>query len=79
MSVSCECCVGSGTGKFVGLIPRLEESYREWCISDLETSTMRRPRHRIGAAAPQEKRRVTRSRTGRTEVQITTETKIFVL
>jgi hypothetical protein len=28
MSVSCECCVLSGTGLCVGLIPRSEDSYR---------------------------------------------------
>ena len=28
MSVSCDCCVLSGTGFCVGLIPRPEESYR---------------------------------------------------
>ena len=54
MSVSCKCCVGSGTDNFVGMIPHPEESYRVWCVYDPETSTMRRPRHRIGAVAPQE-------------------------
>jgi hypothetical protein len=45
MSVSCECCVLSGTGLWVGLITRPEESYRTWCVSecDREASIMRRP------------------------------------
>jgi hypothetical protein len=44
MSVSCECCVMSGRGLCDGLIPRPEESYRLWCVSnvcDHETSTKR--------------------------------------
>jgi hypothetical protein len=32
MSVSCECCVLSGRGLCDGLITRLEESYRVWCV-----------------------------------------------
>jgi hypothetical protein len=32
MSVSCECCVLSGTGLCVGLVTRAEESYRVWCV-----------------------------------------------
>jgi hypothetical protein len=32
MSVCCECCVLSGRGLCVGLITRLEESYRVWCV-----------------------------------------------
>jgi hypothetical protein len=45
MSVSCECCVLSGRGLCVGLITRLEESYRVWCVSecDREDSIMMRP------------------------------------
>jgi hypothetical protein len=31
MSVSCKCCVFSGTGFGDGPIPRPEESYRLWC------------------------------------------------
>jgi hypothetical protein len=31
MSVSCEWCVSSGRGLWVGPITRLEESYRVWC------------------------------------------------
>jgi hypothetical protein len=31
-SVCCECCVLSGRGPCVGLIPPLEESYRVWCV-----------------------------------------------
>jgi len=30
--VSCECCVLSGRGLYVGLITRPEESYRVWCV-----------------------------------------------
>jgi hypothetical protein len=32
MDVCCECCVLSGTGLCVGLITRLEEFYRVWCV-----------------------------------------------
>jgi hypothetical protein len=32
MSVSCECCVLSGRGLCVELIPRPVESYRLWCV-----------------------------------------------
>jgi hypothetical protein len=32
MSVSCECCVLSGNGLFVGLITRPEEPYQVWCV-----------------------------------------------
>jgi hypothetical protein len=32
MSVSCECCVLSGTGLCVRLITRPEETYRVWCV-----------------------------------------------
>jgi hypothetical protein len=28
----CECCVLSGRGLCIGLITRLEESYRVWCV-----------------------------------------------
>jgi hypothetical protein len=55
MTGSCEYCAGSGRGNFVGLIPHPEESYRVWCVCDLETSTTSQPRHRIGAVSPQEK------------------------
>jgi hypothetical protein len=44
MSVSCECCVLSGSGLCDELVPRPEESYRLWCVSnvcDHETSTKR--------------------------------------
>ena len=39
MDVCCECCVSSGRGLCVGLIPR-PESYQLWCVvvCDLETS-----------------------------------------
>jgi len=42
-SVSCECCVLSGTGLCVGLITRPVDSYRVWCICDRDTQIMRRP------------------------------------
>ena len=32
MSVCCDCCVLSGRGRCDGLITRLEESYRLWCV-----------------------------------------------
>jgi len=40
MDVCCECCVLSGKDLCDGLITRLEESYRRWCVvmCDLETS-----------------------------------------
>jgi hypothetical protein len=44
MSVCCECCVLSGRGLCDGLIPRPEESYRVWCVSNVcghKTSTKR--------------------------------------
>jgi hypothetical protein len=44
MSVCCECCVLSGRGLCDELVPRPEESYRVWCVSnvcDNETSTKR--------------------------------------
>jgi hypothetical protein len=44
MSVSCECCVLSGRGLCDELVPRPEESYRLWCVSnvcDHKTSTKR--------------------------------------
>jgi hypothetical protein len=44
MSVSCECCVLSGRGLCDELVPRPEESYRLWCVSNVchhETSTKR--------------------------------------
>jgi len=45
VSVCCECCVLSGRVLCLGLITRLEESYRMWCVveCDLETSCMKRP------------------------------------
>jgi hypothetical protein len=33
ISVSCECCVLSGTGLCDELVPRPEEPYRVWCVS----------------------------------------------
>jgi hypothetical protein len=44
MSVSCDCCVMSCRGLCDELVPRPEESYRLWCVSnvcDHETSTKR--------------------------------------
>jgi hypothetical protein len=44
MFVSCGCCVMSGRGLCDELVPRPEESYRLWCVSnvcDHETSTER--------------------------------------
>jgi len=40
MFVCCECCTLSSRGFCDGLITRLEESYRLWCVvvCDLETS-----------------------------------------
>jgi hypothetical protein len=40
MSVSCECCVLSGTGLCNELVPRPEESYRMWRVKkcDCEAS-----------------------------------------
>jgi hypothetical protein len=32
MSFSCECCVLSGRGLYVGLITRTEGSHRMWCV-----------------------------------------------
>jgi hypothetical protein len=45
MDVCRECCVLSGRGLCVGLISRLGESYRMWCVvvCDLETSITRGP------------------------------------
>jgi len=43
MSVSCDCCVLSGRGLFVGLITRPEKSYRYGVSKgDYEASVMRR-------------------------------------
>jgi hypothetical protein len=36
MSVSCESCVLSGRGLCDGPIPRPEESYRLWCVSQCD-------------------------------------------
>jgi hypothetical protein len=35
MSDCCECCVLSGRGLCDELVPRPEESYRLWCVSDV--------------------------------------------
>jgi hypothetical protein len=47
MFVSCEYCVLSGRGLCDEPIPRPEESYRLWCVSqcdqkELQTSTLKR-------------------------------------
>jgi hypothetical protein len=53
MSVSCECCVLSGTGTCDELITRSKESYRLWCVvvCDLKTLCMKRPRPALGGSA----------------------------
>jgi hypothetical protein len=53
MSVCCECCVLSGKGLCDGLITRLEEPCRLWCILvwDLEASSMTRPWPAFGRSA----------------------------
>ena len=58
MSVSCECCVLSGSGLWDELITRTEESYRLWCVvlCDLETSRMRRPWPALGCSATEKKK-----------------------
>jgi hypothetical protein len=57
MFVCCECCVLSGSSLCDGLITRLEESYRLWCVvvCDLETSRMRRPWPALGRSASKKK------------------------
>jgi hypothetical protein len=58
MSVSCECCVLSGRGLCDELVPRPEESYRVWCVSnvcDHETSTKRGGPGPYRAVEPEEK------------------------
>jgi len=44
ISICCECCVWSGRGLCLDLIPCLEESYWLWCVvvCDLETSWIKR-------------------------------------
>jgi len=58
MSVCFECCVLSGRGLCDGLITRLKESYRLWCVvvCDLETSRMRRPWPTGGCCAKKKKK-----------------------
>jgi hypothetical protein len=43
MPLSCECCVLSGKGHYVGLITCPEVSYRVWRVCDHEALIMRRP------------------------------------
>jgi hypothetical protein len=59
MFVSCECCVLSGRGLCDGPIPRPEESYQLWRVSecDLETSKRRRPRPTGGCCATGKERK----------------------
>jgi hypothetical protein len=45
MFVSCECCVLSGRGLCDGPIPRPEESYRLWCVSECDQVKIKQPRH----------------------------------
>ena len=54
MFVGCQCCVLSGRGRCDGLIIRLEEAYRLWCVvvCDLETSSRKsRPWPALGSSA----------------------------
>jgi hypothetical protein len=54
MFVCCECCVLTGTRLCDGLITRLEEPYRLWCVvvCDLETSSRKsRPWPALGSSA----------------------------
>jgi hypothetical protein len=58
MSVSCGCCVLSGRGLCDGLVPRPEESYRLWCVSNMcdhETSTKRGGPGHIGLSSHRKK------------------------
>jgi hypothetical protein len=59
ISVSCECCVLSGSGLCDEPITRPEESYRPWCVivRHPETSKMRWPWPALGCCA-REKRSV---------------------
>jgi hypothetical protein len=43
MFVSCECCVLSGRGLCDGPIPRSEESYRLWCVSECDQVKLQKP------------------------------------
>jgi hypothetical protein len=54
MSASCDCCALSGRGLCVGLITRLEESYRMCGVlseCDREASIMSRPWPTLGCCA----------------------------
>jgi hypothetical protein len=60
MSVSCECCVLSSRGLCDELVPRPEESYRVWCVSnvcDHETSTKRGGPGPYRSVEPEEKKK----------------------
>ena len=56
--VCCVCCVLLGRGLCDGLITRLEESCRMWCVvvCDLETSRMRRPWPALGRSSTAKKK-----------------------
>jgi hypothetical protein len=43
MFVSCECCVLSGRGLCDGPIPRPEESYGLWCVSECDQVKNQKP------------------------------------
>ena len=51
------CCVLAWRGRCDGLITRLDDSYRLWCVAvcDPETSRMRRPLPVLGRNTIQEK------------------------
>jgi hypothetical protein len=52
MSARCECSVLSGSGLYVRLITRPEESYRSWCVQyGHKASIMRRPWPTNGCSA----------------------------
>jgi hypothetical protein len=58
MSVSCECCVLSGRGLCDGLVPRPEESYRLWRVSNVTTKPRRNEEAlaHIGLSSDREKK-----------------------
>jgi hypothetical protein len=68
MSASCECCVLSGRGLCNELVPRPEESYRLWCVSnvcDHKTSTKRGGPGPYRAVEPQKKKTIQCDSSGR--------------
>jgi hypothetical protein len=42
-------CVSSGRDLYFGLITRPEENYRAWCVCDLGSSTVRKPKPTVGS------------------------------